>query len=280
VTRKSWIFVSLVAFSSLAYASGAATSIGTVSARGDLRVDGYSVWGNTTLFNGSAIQTGQATATLRLNSGTEITLATNSHGQIYGDHLVLLQGKGQLKASGSSFFLEADGLRVSPNEPNALGVVTLNQAKTVDVAAVAGDFRIVKTSDLSLAHVASGAAMRFQVADQAAPAPGQSSITGSEGLVSEENGGYYFTDSSNQKYELVSGKDLRHFAGKKVVVSGFLQASPSTTGLTQILVTSIDINGPGGSSGSKKILVGSLIAGGAAGVAVAIAAIPKGPASP
>jgi hypothetical protein len=276
--RRIYFFGLFLSCLSCAYAFGAADSIGTVSARGDMRVDGYSVWGNGTLFNGTAVETGQATATLRLSSGTEITMGVNSHGLVYRDHLVLMQGKSEVKTSYSPFFLEAQGLRVAPSEPNALGIVSLNPAKTVDVAAVIGEFRIVKVSDLSLAHIAPGAAMRFQ-SDQNVGTPGQSSISGAEGLVSVDNGNYFFTTTNEEKYELVSGKDLHKFVGKKVIVSGFLQASSNTSGTTQILVTSIDINGPSGSSASKKVLIGGAIAGGAAGVGIALATVTKGPAS-
>ena len=100
---KSCLLAMILVSFSYAYASGATGSIGTVSARGDLRVDGYTVWGNGTLFNGTAVETGQATATLRLDNGTEIKLAINSHGVVYRDHLVLLQGRSQLKTSGAPF---------------------------------------------------------------------------------------------------------------------------------------------------------------------------------
>ncbi|MGC2328453.1 MAG: hypothetical protein WA604_17195, partial [Candidatus Sulfotelmatobacter sp.] len=172
---KSYLLGMILVSFSYAYAAGGAGSIGTVSARGDLRVDGYMVSGNGTLFNGTAVETEQATATLRLDNGTEIKLAINSHGVVYRDHLVLLQGKSQVKTSGSPFHLEADGLRVSPSGPNSLGVIALRPASTVDVAALTGEFRIADDAGLSVAHVVTGAAMSFHPAQQAA-APGDSSF--------------------------------------------------------------------------------------------------------
>jgi len=39
------------------------------------------------------VETGQATADLRLNKGAEITLSSSSRGILYKDHLVLQQEK-------------------------------------------------------------------------------------------------------------------------------------------------------------------------------------------
>jgi len=271
------IFVTL----SYAYASGATGSIGTVSARGYLRVDGYTVWGNGTLFDGTAVETGQATATLRLDNGTEIELAINSHGVVYRDHLVLLQGRSQLKTLGAPFLLEADGLRVAPSAPNALGVVSLSPANTIDVAAITGEFRVVDDAGFSVAHVASGAAISFPAA-QSAAAPEGSSFIEAIGMVTDVNGYYYVTTDHGVKYQLVTGETaLKKFVGKIVVVSGFLQAPPTPTGITELLVTSIEINGAKstGMTTQKKALIGTSIGGGVAVVAIVAAEAGKSSAS-
>jgi hypothetical protein len=263
---------------SCASALGATSAIGTVSARGDIRVDGNSVWGNGTLFDGTTVETGQATATLRLANGTEIMLATDSHGVVYGDHLVLLQGKSQLKTFGTPFVLEADGLRVVPTEPNALGIVSLGPANTVDIAAVAGDFRVVDQASLSVAHVSRGAAISFPATQSASAPTGGSPSVEVSGKVTYENGDYYLTTDQGVKFQLVTGDELKRFTGKDVVVSGFLQAAEKPSGITQVIVTSIDINGATGANGANgtgmttqaKVLIGAGIGGGAAvGVIVA-----------
>src|ERR1700733_14309784 len=75
MAAKNYLLAMIFVTFSYASASGATNAIGTVSARGDFRVDGNSVWGNGTLFDGTTVETGQATATLRLANGTEIMLA-------------------------------------------------------------------------------------------------------------------------------------------------------------------------------------------------------------
>jgi hypothetical protein len=280
MAAKNCVLAMIFVTFSYASASGATNPIGTVSARGDIRVDGYAVSGNGTLFDGTTVETGQATATLRLDNGTEIMLAINSHGVVYGDHLVLLQGKSQLKTFGTPFILEADGLRVVPTEPNVLGIVSLGPANTVDIAALAGDFRVVDHASLSVAHVSRGAAISFPAA-QSATAPGTSPSIEVSGKVAHENGDYYLTTNLGVKYQLITGEELKRFTGKTVQVSGFLQATQTPSGASQLLVTSIDVSGEksagSGMSGQTKALIGVGIGGGAA--AAAIVAVESGKSS-
>ena len=292
---KSRLLALILVSVSCAYASSGtgSTGIGTISARGDVRVDGYTVWGNGTLFNGTAVETGQATATLRLDNGAEIKLAINSHGVVYRDHLVLLQGRSQLKTARSPYFLEADGLRFALNQPNTLGVVSLGRGNSVDVAAVTGEMRIADDAGIPLAHVSEGAAMSFSLgsqedAQQAQQPPQGAFVTRVVGLVSVENGNYFILSDEGVKYQLVTGKDLQKFAAKKVIVSGFVQEASTPQGIPELIVASIGINASNGSTGSKggqgmasstKILIGTAVAGGAAGVGIAAAESSKSPAS-
>ena len=289
---KSRLLAMMLIPFSYAYAAEGTGSIGTVSARGDIRVDGYNVSSNGTLFDGTTVETGPATAMLRLNNGTEIMLSSNSHGVVYSNHLVLLQGKSELKNSSSSFLLEAKGLRVASSGPDAFGVVALGSANTVDVAAVTGELRIVNNAGLPLARVATGAAFSFPAAQEqqpAAPPAGQGQpFKEIEGVMNSENGGYYVTDLDGTKYELVTGNNIKKFAGKNVAVTGFVQASTAGSGVTQLIVTAIQLNGTTksqqsgtGSKGSKEVLIGVAVAGGAAAViGIAVSESSKSPASP
>ena len=122
--------VLVVVLCMLSFAEAGTVSIGTASARGDMRVDSHIVKGGATLFDGSVVETGQASADLHLGEGTEITMASSSRGTLYRDHLVLQQGASELSAS-SPFKLEAEGLRVIPSEPNSHAVVSLRAGNTV-----------------------------------------------------------------------------------------------------------------------------------------------------
>lgn len=278
ITMKNILIAMILLSLSCAHASAGTQSIGIVSVRGDMRIDGYSVWSNGTLFDGTAVETGRATATLQLVNGTEIKLATDSRGVVYSDHLVLLHGTSEIKASGSHFQLEAYGLSVAPNAPNTLGTVSLRPANMVEVAAVTGELRVTQNADLAVAHVVTGSAMLFQPVQQAAAPEGSTFLNAVEGLVSSTDGIFFLTTVSGARYQLVTGKELRKFSNKKVVVSGFLQASAAASEPTQLLVTEIDVNGAG-TGGSKKVLIGIAVAGGGAAAAIGIAESSKSSAS-
>ena len=258
----------------ISYASAGTVSIGTASARGDMRVDSYMVKGNATLFDGSVVETGQATADLRLEKGTEIRMATGSLGTLYRDRLVLQRG--QTEFASNSFQLEAIGLRVTPNEPNSRAVVSLRAGNTVEVAALNGSFGVANIQGALLANVHPGRVVSFaiQASDKPQPTssgkPQPTSITG-EGMVTFENGKYYIT-IEDVAYE-VTCRDLKKYVNTKVVVTGIL----SDVGTKTLCVHSIAINGAGvaGSgagmgTGESLLIVGGIAAAGA-GIGLGIA---------
>ncbi len=244
MTAKSCLVaITLLSFSLECAASGS-SSIGTVSARGDVRIDGYVVQSNGTLFDGTSVETNHATATLRLENGTEITMATNSQGVVHRDRLELLQGESQLKTNSSTFLLEADGLRIAPSGPNTVGTVSLDASKTVNVTALTGELLIVDDSGSPVMHIAPGAPMSFGQATPAG-APYGTSVT-ETGLVTEENGQYFLTTvgsmATNTKYLLV-GKDFHKVVNDKVIVDGKLQPSPTQKAFAEIDVKEMRLNG-------------------------------------
>lgn len=197
------------------YAVAGTVSIGTASARGNMRVDSYSVKGNATLFDGSVVETGQATADLRLAKGTEITMSTDSLGTLYSDHLVLQRGESELAAT-SSFQLQANGLRVTSNGPSSRAVVSITPGNTVEVAALTGSFGVTNQNGVLLASVRPGLPVSFAM--QAGGAA--STAFTATGKVSYVNGHYYLTAAkTGLKYEL-DGKNLANLVGKTVKVTG------------------------------------------------------------
>jgi len=262
----------------LSYAAAGTVSIGTASARGDMRVDSYMVRGNATLFDGSVVETGQATADLRLDKGAEITMSTSSRGTLYRDRLVLQRGESELAAS-SPFKLVANGLRVTPNEKNSRGVVSLRAGNTVEVASLNGSFGVMNDQGILLANVRPGSVVSFAMQAGANP----TSFSG-VGMVSYEDGHYYLTDNANVKYE-ITGKDFKQYVGTKVVISGTIQA-PATEGAPSVIsVSSIGINGGGGGGGllaNHALLVSGVLVAAGAGLGVGLyeANKSKTPASP
>ena len=247
----------------LSSAEAGTVSIGTASARGDLRVDSYQVKGNATLFNGSVVETGQASADLRLTEGTELTLSSDSRGMLYSAHLVLQQGESEMAAS-SPFELRANSLHVKPNEANSRGVISLKPGNTLEVASLTGSFGVTNDHGVLLANVRPGRVVSFAMQANANP-----NVFSGTGLISFENGTYYLTTDENVKYVLTC-KDVRKFVGDKVVVSGTIEGTPGQAG-GALCVKSMDINGGGsGLSKGTKWLIAGIIVGGGVGAAVAL----------
>jgi hypothetical protein len=251
----------------LSYAEAGTVSIGTVSARGDMRVDSNTVKGNATLFDGSVVETGQATADLRMNKGAQITMSTSSRGTLYGDHLVLQQGESELAAS-NSFQLQANGLRVIANEPNSRAVVSMKPGNTVEVASLTGSFGVTSEHGVLLANVRPGHSLSFAMQEGANP----TTFSG-VGLVSFENGTYYLTTNEDVKYVLTC-KDSHRFIGDKVVVSGTISGTGAAG--TMLCVKSMDINGGGGTGAglggnASKWIIAGVVVGAGTGIGIAVA---------
>jgi len=249
----------------LSNAAAGTVSIGTASARGEIRVDNYQVKGNATLFDGSVVETGPASADLRMSKGTAITLSSSSRGTLYNDHLVLQQGQTELTAS-KAFQLQANGMTVIPNEANSRGVVSLREGNVVEVASLSGSFGVTNGHGVVLANVKPGRVMTFAMQAGAGP----QEFYG-VGLVSFENGTYYFTTDADVKYVLTC-KDPHSFVGDKVVISGTITGGNGQPGSNggMLCVKSMDINGPGGMSNRTKWLIAGILVGGGVGAAIAL----------
>lgn len=259
------VAIAITLFSS-SFALAASSAIGTVSTRGEIRVGGYAVRGTATLFDNTAVETNEFSATLRLNKGTQIKLGTGSSGTLFRDRLVLSHGETELTTS-TPFQLDASGLHVSPSTPGTTGIVSVGPENTVEVASLRGELKVTDGQGTLLAHVSPGATLSF-AAEPGAPATPTFSDTG---IVSFEGGHYYLTSSlTGVKYE-ITGKDLSKYVGKKVVINGTL-LSGSAAQPVSVAVSSIAINGPaGGVSTLGKVLIGTSAVGGGIGVGYAIA---------
>ena len=261
----------------LSYAAAGTVSIGTVNARGDVRVDSYPIKGNATLFDGSVVETGQASADVRLKKGAEITMSTGSRGTLYSDHLVLQQGQGELVAS-NTFALDVSGLHVKPSQPNSRAVVSMKPGNTVEISSVKGSVGVSDSHGVMLANILPGHSFSFAM--DAGP---QNGVFSGVGLVSFENGQYYLTTDSDVKY-LLSCRDMKKYVDDKVVVSGTVQttAGPNGTSQSTLCVKDIDINGGEGPMSKKWLIDGILIAAGAGAIAgiIVLATKPSHPISP
>ena len=170
-----WSAVAVI-FCALSYATAETTAIGIASTWGSMRVDNYKVDSAATLFDGSVVETGQASAVLRLNSGGEVKLSTDSRGALYSDRFVLMQGVSEWTPS-NSFPLEANGLKVAPTEPNSRGRICVTSSNRIDVGALSGAFRVTNNQGLVLGVVSRGNVSSFEVTHSGSHEAASISIT-------------------------------------------------------------------------------------------------------
>src|SRR5690348_4619151 len=96
---------------SLMISSAAPPSVGMVRSTGDFKMDGSIIRGNTTVFDGSLIETAAARSTLDL-ADAEVTLAPDSRAQVYRERVVLEKGAGLVRGAERQV-IEAAMLKVS-----------------------------------------------------------------------------------------------------------------------------------------------------------------------
>jgi len=208
-------------------------SIGTASARGDMRVDSYKVQGNATLFDGSVVRTTDASVDLRMPRGVQIMLSTDSQGKLYRDHMELQSGVGVMISS-NSFPMEAKGLRVTSTSPSSRGIVSLRTADNVEVSALSGSFGVTNAQGVLLANVIPGKALRFAAAQDA----GASASVQVTGTITKTGGHYFITDSTTGKMYQLTGKGLSKYAasGKTVTVTSLVSGQTPLAGSGAIAV--------------------------------------------
>lgn len=227
----------------LSYAAAGTLSIGTASVRGEMRVDSSSVKGSATLFDGSVVETGQASADLHLSQGNEITMYANSRATLHSDRLVLNEGKSELTGSGS-YQLDANGLRVTPSGPNSRGVVQVKSSNAIEVEALAGSFGVTNNQGILLANVRPGGAISFAV--QATTEASTVKMTGTIDVHFVHSGSgttkyYTLTDPMTHVTAELRGDKVGDLAGLNVNVEGsIIPGTMPMAGATMVVrVTSV-----------------------------------------
>jgi hypothetical protein len=232
---RIYLLAGALCVSSYALAVTPSPSIGSATARGELRIDNQEVQGSGTVFDGSVVETGKSIssgADLRLVNKTEITLLRDSLGTLYSDRFMLQRGSAQL-GSTASFRVLASGMVVVPTEAHSSGIVTIDPANSVTVETKNGTLEIRNSSGSSVALVRAGHALTFSsLADKS---PAEFSATGT---VTSENGRYYLNSAETcMKYE-VKGDNLQDYNGTSVVASGVLQSATPAAGVAGLLLAS------------------------------------------
>lgn len=235
--------------------------IGTIVAAGSFRVDDATVTGNATLFEGATVETRLAVSNLDLSSGTHVALWPESKGRVFGDHLILEKGSGEM-AKAAGFHMEARTLRIQPETGHASARVMLEGNTRVQVAALEGSLRVLNSRGLLIAALAPGTALDFQ--------PPASPQAGSEpwkmtGCLRVAAGHFLLTDDTTNVTAELEGDGLAAEGGNRVEITGALDPTGTPVSeATQVLRVSQVRRVGKGCPGGKRAAAAAGAGGGAA----------------
>ncbi|MCS6951753.1 MAG: hypothetical protein RMK57_01625 [Bryobacterales bacterium] len=277
--RASLLLLGLTsALAAGAWAAGA-SALGVATAKGRFFVNERPVASHATLLEGAVIETDAVASDLHLPEGVRLRLANLSRGRVHRDRFVLERGEGQLMRGGS-YRLEAAGFSIVAEETAR---VRVDEKGGIQVGALFGPVQVARADGPVLATVPPGLVLHFAAQDATGSAPYW--VTG---CVTVVNGRYVLRDPALGLNLVLEGRDLRPFVGQRVEIQG-VAARPDAGAAGQVRVLRVTRVGgacpaaasPSSSSGQtantaarskvkKAVIAGILVAGAAAGAAVAL----------
>lgn len=245
--------LSLIAAGSLSVALAATSSIGFIRSTGEFRVNGSTIRGSSTLFDGNVVETTASRSVLQL-SGGQVTLSPQSRAKVFHDRLVLEKGTGVVKEAGSEV-IEAETLRISPSAKDSVLQVEVTGPSHVAVGALLGSGEVRNSAGVLVASLHPGLGLAFD-----AQAGASTSVT-MTGVLVFKNGSYFLTDATTGVTVELVGADFAKDVGKNVSIAGSIVAgAPAPAGASEVVqVNSIHRVGGGGGGGAHN-------AGGAGGL--------------
>jgi hypothetical protein len=241
--------VSLLAGGCWLAATAATGSIGVIRSNGDFRVDGSTVRGNGTLFDGDVIETMDARSVVQLDA-VQITLGPDSRAQVYRDRTVLEKGAGLLRDADTHVF-EAASLRIAPAARDAVVQVDVEGPGRISVSARSGGALVRNSGGVLVANVRPGAELEFDT-QEGAPA-GASMAVKIQGVVEVSGGNYFLTDAATHvTYQLKISELVVQNLGKQVVITGSIIPKAKPVGGASQVVEAASVTPVSKATGNGK----------------------------
>jgi hypothetical protein len=215
-------------------------TVGIVKSTGDFRVDGSTIRGNSTLFEGNLIETTATRSTIQLGEA-QITLLPNSSAKVYRDHTVLESGS-ELVRNGATNMVEAATLQIASTAKDGVVLVAMGGPNNVRVYATSGGAQVRTAAGLLVASLSPGTGLAFT------PQAGAATSMQMKGVLESTNGKFYVTDATSKTKAELRGTDLAKFAGKAVQVTGsVIPGAAASGGASQVVqVTKIELSSQAG----------------------------------
>ena len=214
---------------STAYAATNTKPVGTVILRGDMRIDGNQVTSDATLFDGSTVETAEASATLHLNANADIMMTAGTRSIVHDGYVKLEQGKIDVKPT-CGFVVEANGVRITPSSANSHAVISSNAS----VTALTGEFLILDNQGRVLSRIRNGTSQAFGTG-QAQPT-GPATYAGALSNLDNHSMLTLFGPDNNVTYEL-QGRSANKVQGKFVLVNGTIDPKRTSVYTQEVIST-------------------------------------------
>ncbi len=193
------------------------------------------VWGNSSLFEGSLVETAQASSDMALANGVKVQLGAKSRARVFEKRLALENGTGQVNGS-AGYEVDAAGLKITGDR------VRVSVSDRVEVVAFAGSARVMSRSGTLLAAIPAGRAMAF-----AMQASSTNSVTRT-GCLLYKDGHFILQDENTQEVVELTGNSLAANTGSRVEATGTVAPGrPAIAGATTLInVSSVNMKSQGG----------------------------------
>ena len=250
---KLQIVVLVLAVKSVA--SAVPRYIGTVSAEGGFWVDSAGVSYHATVFEGSTVETTDASATVQIGNTVRVVLDSNSRAQVYADHLLLERGRSQLD-SGSNYRMEARTLGVMLGAAESRAVMAVSETGAVEVGSLKGDLRVANADGVRVANVGAGNSVELRLEQGRDTAI----LTG---CVAKTGRAYLMRDEVSAVLVELRGAEMASQSGKHVQVTGQVVSSKGAVSPADFVVRAAKLKaletgcatttGPAGSGSRARV---------------------------
>jgi hypothetical protein len=187
--------------------SAATQAIGVAMSEGTILVNDTQTPGNTTIFNGSTLQTQRAASQVRLKDGAQVSFNSESRGKVFSDHVDLQQGTAKI----SSYSAIANGLNVRADGGSSASVAV--KGKVIEVAALTGNVHVFNAEGMNVANLLPGRALDLRPAETGVTSP--SSLTG---CAVKSGSNLLLTDEASDVTVQLRGGNLK--TGTRVQITG------------------------------------------------------------
>ena len=234
-------FLPAILSSAIAFAGapviGIATASGHFSLTDGAQSNASEVWGNSTLFDGSTVQTDGASSELALRNGVKVQLGAKSKAQVWTNRVLLEKGVGQVAAP-EEYEIEAAGLKIQARG----GRVRVGLTDRIEVVSFSGSARVRTQSGILLAAVPAGRSFSF------AMQAGSAGVITRTGCLLYKDGHFILQDENTQEVVELNGTNLAPNTGNRVEVTGAASgAKPAVSIATVVLnVATVTTKSQGG----------------------------------